>query len=488
MKLLQDILYQVRIKQVTGTTQMAIERIAFDSREVTNFSLFVAIEGTQVDGHNYIEQSVESGAIAVVCEKMPEKRNGDVTYIEVDDAQDALGKMAANFYNDPSSEIELVGITGTNGKTTCATILYRLFKLLGKKAGLISTVENRIHNQVVKATHTTPDALMLNSLLRDMVDQGCSHCFMEVSSHALHQKRVSGTSFAGAVFTNITHEHLDYHKTFDDYIGAKKLLFDGLSGDAFALVNLDDKHGATMLQNCKAKTQKTFALKAMADFKAKVIENQFTGLHLHVDGFDLYTKLVGRFNAYNILTAYATALLLGREQMEVLTALSNINPVAGRFEYVMSPDGIAAIIDYAHTPDALKNVLKTVADIRTKNETVITVVGCGGNRDTTKRPQMARIACKYSDRVILTSDNPRFEDPDKIIEDMMTGVEPQDHKKVNQIANRREAIKMACSIGRSGDIILIAGKGHETYQEIKGERQPFDDLAIVKDTFKILNC
>jgi len=488
MKLLQDILYQVRIKQVTGTTQMAIERIAFDSREVTNFSLFVAIEGTQVDGHNYIEQSVESGAIAVVCEKMPEKRNRDVTYIEVDDAQDALGKMAANFYDDPSSEIELVGITGTNGKTTCATILYRLFKLLGKKAGLISTVENRIHNQVVKATHTTPDALMLNSLLRDMVDQGCSHCFMEVSSHALHQKRVSGTSFAGAVFTNITHEHLDYHKTFDDYIGAKKLLFDGLSGDAFALVNLDDKHGATMLQNCKAKTQKTFALKAMADFKAKVIENQFTGLHLHVDGFDLYTKLVGRFNAYNILTAYATALLLGREQMEVLTALSNINPVAGRFEYVMSPDGIAAIIDYAHTPDALKNVLKTVADIRTKNETVITVVGCGGNRDTTKRPQMARIACKYSDRVILTSDNPRFEDPDKIIEDMMTGVEPQDHKKVNQIANRREAIKMACSIGRSGDIILIAGKGHETYQEIKGERQPFDDLAIVKDTFKILNC
>lgn len=487
MKLLQDILYQVRIKQVTGTTQMAIERIAFDSREVTNFSLFVAMEGTQVDGHNFIEQAIESGAIAVVCEKMPENRNSEVTYVEVDDAHDALGKMASNFYDDPSSEIELVGITGTNGKTTCVTILYRLFKLLGKKVGLISTVENRIHNQIVKATHTTPDALALNGLLRDMVDQGCSHCFMEVSSHALHQKRVAGTSFAGAVFTNITHEHLDYHKTFDEYIGAKKLLFDGLSSEAFALVNLDDKHGATMLQNCKAKTQKTFALKAMADYKAKVIENQFTGLHLHVDGFDLYTKLVGRFNAYNILTAYATALLMGREQMEVLTALSNINPVAGRFEYVMSPDGVAAIIDYAHTPDALKNVLKTVADIRTKNETVITVVGCGGNRDTTKRPQMAQIACKYSDRVILTSDNPRFEDPDKIIEDMMTGVEPQDHKKVNQIANRREAIKMACSIGQSGDIILIAGKGHETYQEIRGERQPFDDLAIVKDTFKMLN-
>ncbi|MFN2429156.1 MAG: UDP-N-acetylmuramoyl-L-alanyl-D-glutamate--2,6-diaminopimelate ligase [Cryomorphaceae bacterium] len=487
MKLLQDILYQVRLKQVTGTTQMAIERIAFDSREVTNFSLFVAMEGTQVDGHKFIDQAVESGAIAVVCEKLPENRNSEVTYVVVDDAHDALGKMASNFYDNPSSEIELVGITGTNGKTTCATILYRLFKLLGKKVGLISTVENRIHNQIVQATHTTPDALMLNSLLRDMVDQGCSYCFMEVSSHALHQKRVSGVSFAGAVFTNITHEHLDYHKTFDEYIGAKKMLFDALSGDAFALVNLDDKHGPTMVQNCKAKTQKTFALKAMADFKAKVIENQFTGLHLHVDGFDLYTKLVGRFNAYNILTAYATALLLGREQMEVLTALSNINPVAGRFEYVMSPDSVAAIIDYAHTPDALKNVLKTVADIRTKNETVITVVGCGGNRDSSKRPEMAKIACKYSDRVLLTSDNPRFEDPDKIIEDMMTGVEPQDHKKVNQIANRREAIKMACSIARSGDIILIAGKGHETYQEIKGERLPFDDLAIVKDTFKMLN-
>ncbi len=487
MKLLQDILYQTRIKQVLGSTNMAIESLVFDSRKVTSFCLFIAVRGTKVDGHNFINQAVEQGAIAVVCEDLPDTIKEGVTYVKVENAQAALGVMASNFYDNPSAELKLVGITGTNGKTTCATMLYKLFQLLGKKVGLLSTVENRIQNEVIPATHTTPDAVGLNEMLRKMVDAGCSHVFMEVSSHALHQHRVNGITFAGGVYTNISHDHLDYHHTFDAYIAAKKMLFDMLPREAFALVNLDDRQGPTMFQNCKAVHQKTFALKSMADFKAKVIENQFAGLHLNVDGLDLYAKLVGRFNAYNLLTVYGTALLLGREKMEVLTALSNINPVAGRFEYVISPDKITAIIDYAHTPDALQNVLKTIEDIRTKNEQVITVVGCGGDRDKTKRPEMARIACKYSNRVIFTSDNPRSENPDSIIEEMKAGVEPIDYKKTNTIVNRKEAIRMACSIAESGDIILIAGKGHEKYQEINGERLPFDDLAIVTDTFKTLN-
>ncbi len=487
MKLLQDILYETKIRRVIGTTNIAVEAIAFDSRKVVGFSLFVATRGTNVDGHEFIDKAIEGGAIAVVCEEIPESTREEITYIQVEDSQHALGVMAANFYDNPSNELRLVGITGTNGKTTCTTMLYGLYKLLGKKVGLISTVENKIHNEVIASTHTTPDALSINALLRKMVEAGCTYCFMEVSSHALHQKRVAGVKFAGAVFTNITHDHLDYHETFDAYIGAKKLLFDNLPRESFALVNLDDRQGLTMLQNCKSEVQKTFALKSMADFKAKVIENQFTGLCLNIDGFDLYAKLVGRFNAYNILSAYGTAMLLGESQMDVLTALSNINPVSGRFEYVMSPDGIAAIVDYAHTPDALKNVLKTIEDIRTKNETVITVVGCGGDRDKTKRPEMARIACKFSDRVILTSDNPRTENPQSIIDDMMKGVEPQDYKKTNTIVDRKEAIKMACSIAVEGDIILIAGKGHEKYQDINGEKLPFDDFAIVHDTFKMLN-
>jgi len=487
MKLLQDILYQVGIKQVVGSTNVAVESIVFDSRKAVKMSLFVAIRGSLSDGHEYIESAIKGGASAVICENLPETRNKNVTYVEVADSHEALGIIASNFFENPSEKLKLIGITGTNGKTTTSTMLYDLFRLLGKKVGLISTVENKINNEVVPATHTTPDAVSFNELLVRMVDAGCTYCIMEVSSHALHQHRVTGAKFSGAVYTNISRDHLDYHETFDAYIGAKKMLFDMLPKEAFALVNLDDRQGPTMLQNCKAAVQRTYALKSMADFRVKVIENQFGGLHVNIDGLDLYAKMVGRFNAYNLLSAYATAVLLGFEKLDVLTALSNINPVAGRFQYVMGPDKITAIIDYAHTPDALKNVLKTVEDIRTRNEEVITVVGCGGNRDAGKRPEMARIACKYSDRVIFTSDNPRNEDPEAIIEDMKAGVEPQDYRKTNTIVNRKEAIKMACSIARTGDIILIAGKGHEKYQEIKGERIDFDDLAIVNDTFKLLN-
>ncbi len=487
MKLLQDILYQVGIKQVVGSTNVAVESIVFDSRKAAKMSLFVAIKGTLSDGHAFIDSAIKSGASAVVCEDLPESRNKGVTYIEVTNSHEALGIIASNFFDNPSEKLKLVGITGTNGKTTTSTMLYDLFRLLGKKVGLISTVENKINNEVVPATHTTPDAVSFNELLVRMVDAGCTYCIMEVSSHALHQHRVTGAKFSGAVYTNISRDHLDYHKTFDAYIGAKKMLFDMLPKEAFALVNLDDRQGPTMLQNCKADVQRTYALKSMADFRVKVIENQFGGLHINIDGLDLYSKMVGRFNAYNLLSAYAAAVLLGFEKLDVLTALSNISPVAGRFQYVIGPDKITAIIDYAHTPDALKNVLKTVDDIRTRNEEVITVVGCGGNRDAGKRPEMARIACKYSDRVIFTSDNPRNEDPEAIIEDMKAGVEPQDYRKTNTIVNRKEAIKMACSIARAGDIILIAGKGHEKYQEIKGERIDFDDLGIVNDTFKLLN-
>lgn len=487
MKLLQDILYQVGIKQVVGSTQMEVESLVFDSRKSVSNCVFVAIKGTLSDGHKFIDSAIDKGAAAIVCEEMPEELNPNITYVEVRDSHAALGIMASNFYDNPSEKLKLIGITGTNGKTTTSTIMYDLLRLLGEKVGLISTVENKIHDRVVAATHTTPDAVSFNELLVDMVAEGCTYCFMEVSSHALHQHRVTGAKFSGAVFTNLSHDHLDYHQTFDAYIAAKKMLFDMLPKDSFALVNQDDKQGATMLQNCKANVQRTYALKSMGDFKVKVIENQFGGLQLNIDGLDLYAKMVGKFNAYNLLSAYATGVLLGYDKMDVLTALSNINPVAGRFQYVIGPDKVTAIIDYAHTPDALKNVLKTIEDIRTRNEEVITVVGCGGNRDATKRPQMARIACKFSDRVIFTSDNPRNEDPEAIIVDMQTGVEPQDFRKINVIVNRKEAIKMACSIARKGDIILIAGKGHEKYQEIKGERLPFDDLAIVNDTFKLLN-
>ncbi|MFZ5553732.1 MAG: UDP-N-acetylmuramoyl-L-alanyl-D-glutamate--2,6-diaminopimelate ligase [Bacteroidota bacterium] len=483
MKLLKDILFGVRITEVHGSTHVAIDNIVFDSRKVRSGSLFVATKGTTVDGHQFIDKSIATGADAVICEELPEKRDDKITYVKVADSAAALGIMASNFYDNPSEQIKLVGITGTNGKTTTATLLYHLFKRLGFRTGLLSTVVNKIHNEDVLATHTTPNAIELNALLREMADKGCTYCFMEVSSHAVHQKRISGLHFTGGLFTNITHDHLDYHKTFDEYIKAKKGFFDMLPSGSFALINTDDQHAAVMVQNTKAGV-KSFGLKSMADFKGRIIENHLSGLFLNIDGKEVWTKLIGSFNAYNVLGVYAIARLLGQEEVTILTTLSTLLPVEGRFQYTKSSDNIIAVVDYAHTPDALKNVLETIKDIRTGNEQVITVVGCGGDRDKAKRPLMASIACTLSDKVILTSDNPRSEDPETIISEMMKGVEPLHFKKVMHITNRKEAIRAACGFAKSGDIILVAGKGHEKYQEIKGERFPFDDMKEVEECFK----
>jgi len=438
-----------------------------------------------VDGHNFIEQAINTGAIAIVCEEFPKEINEKITYIKVQNASLALGFIASNYYDNPSASLKLVGITGTNGKTTTVTLLYNLFKAIGNKVGLLSTVKNKIDNEEIVATHTTPDALQLNYLLRNMVDKGCSYCFMEVSSHAVVQHRIAGIDFAGAVFTNITHDHLDYHKTFDEYIKAKKLFFDDLPEDAFALVNKDDKHWDVMLQNTRA-LQRTYSILSMADFKAKIIENQFSGLLMNIDGQEIWTKLIGGFNGYNLLVVYATAMLLKQDKIKVLTELSNLDAVEGRFQYVKSKDNITAIVDYAHTPDALKNVLNTIKNIRTGNEQVISVIGCGGDRDPFKRPIMTGIACSLSDKIILTSDNPRSENPEEIIEQMKKGIEVHQKKKTSAITDRREAIKVACSLAKQGDIILIAGKGHEKYQEIKGVKYPFDDLKIVQSVFQEL--
>lgn len=483
MKLLKDILYGVRIVEVDGSTNIAVESITADSRAVRNLSLFVAVKGTQTDGHAFIDKAILQGCVAVICEEMPSVKNPKVTYIAVNDSASALGISASNFYDNPSEEIKLVGVTGTNGKTTTVTLLYHLFKKLGYKTALFSTVVNKIHNEEIAATHTTPDPVKLNSLLRDAVEKGCQYCFMEVSSHAVHQKRIAGIKFTGAVFTNITHDHLDYHVTFDEYLKAKKGFFDQLDSDAFALVNKDDYHSDEMVTGCKAKVH-TYGIKSMTDFKCKVVENQFSGLMLNIDGKEVWTKLIGGFNAYNITAAYAVAILLGQDDLNVLTAISSLQSVEGRFQYIKSETGITAIVDYAHTPDALKNVLSTIQEIRTGNEQVITVVGCGGDRDKAKRPLMAKIACEKSDKVILTSDNPRSEDPEKIIADMQKGVEGNVIRKVMSLVNRREAIKVACMMARTGDIILIAGKGHEKYQEIKGEKSPFDDMEEVEQSLK----
>ncbi len=483
MKLLKDILYGVRIVEVDGSTNIAIESITADSRAVRNLSLFVAVKGTQTDGHAFIDKAILQGGVAIICEEMPTVKNPKVSYIAVNDSAAALGIIASNFYDNPSEEIKLVGVTGTNGKTTTVTLLYHLFKKLGFKTALFSTVVNKIHNDEIPSTHTTPDPVKLNSLLRDAVDKGCTYCFMEVSSHAVHQKRISGIKFTGAVFTNISHDHLDYHITFDEYLKAKKGFFDALDSDAFALLNKDDYHSDEMITSTKAKIH-TYGIKAMSDFKCKVIENQFTGLQLNIDGKEIWTKLIGGFNAYNIMAAYATAILLGQEDLNVLTAISSLGSVEGRFQYIKSATGIIAIVDYAHTPDALKNVLSTIQDIRTGNEQVITVVGCGGDRDKAKRPLMAGIACEKSDKVILTSDNPRSEDPEKIITEMQKGVEGNTIRKVMSLVNRKEAIKVACMMARPGDIILIAGKGHEKYQEIKGEKFPFDDMEEIEQSLK----
>jgi UDP-N-acetylmuramoyl-L-alanyl-D-glutamate--2,6-diaminopimelate ligase len=486
LKLLKDILFRTRIQQVQGSTNVAVEQITMDSRQVKPFSLFIAVQGVTVDGHEYIERAIASGANAIVCEKMPSELKEGVTYVQVLNSAEALGYIASNYFDNPSEKIQIVAVTGTNGKTTTATLLYNLTRKLGFKTGLLSTVENRINDRVIPSTHTTPDAISLNKLLAEMVSEGCPYCFMEASSHALHQHRLTGILLKGALFTNITHDHLDYHKTFNDYIKAKKMLFDILPSTAFAIVNHDDRHSEVMLQNCKA-VKKTMALQSMADYKAKVIENGFSGLHLFIDNQDLYTQLIGGFNAYNLLAVYAAATELGFDKMEVLTALSALPAPEGRFQYFKTPYGITAIVDYAHTPDALKNVLRTIRDIRSGNEQVITVVGCGGDRDRTKRPEMARIASEFSERIILTSDNPRSENAEEIIADMKQGLDPVAAKKTLAVTDRREAIKLACTLANPSDIILIAGKGHEKYQEIAGVKHPFDDFSIVSETLTTLD-
>ena len=484
MKLLKDILYKAGIIEVVGSTNVAITALTFDSRKIEKDSLFVAIKGTQNDGHVYINDVITMGSIAILCEEFPAEVNDKVTYVKVKDTSAALGIIASNFYDNPSEKLKLVGVTGTNGKTTTVTLLFNLFKKLGYKVGLLSTVKNQINNDVQVATHTTPDAIQLNALLKLMVDKGCTHCFMEVSSHAVVQNRIAGIYFTGGVFTNITHDHLDYHKTFDEYIKAKKRFFDLLSSNAFALTNRDDVNGEVMLQNSKA-VRKTYSLRSMADYKCKVVENQFSGLLLNIDNQEVWSKLIGSFNAYNLLAVYATALLLKEDKINVLTTLSSLTSVEGRFQYVRTDEGVIGIVDYAHTPDALVNVLKTIMDIRTGNEQVITVVGCGGDRDSAKRPMMAKIACDLSNKVILTSDNPRSENPDEIIKQMQKGVDAVNNKKTISITDRNEAIKTACSYAKPGDIILVAGKGHEKYQEIKGVKHDFDDMQVLQENLKL---
>lgn len=483
---LQELLYGVVIKSLVGNPNVEVAALAFDSRAVKSNSLFFAISGTVVDGHNYIDQTIKSGANVIICEHLPADLSADVTYVVVESSSLTLGVVASNFYGNPSAKLKLVGITGTNGKTTIATLLFQLFRGLGFNVGLISTVQNHINDNIIPATHTTPNPIALNALLRDMVYANCEYCFMEVSSHAVVQHRIAGLTFVGGVFSNITHDHLDFHKTFDSYLKAKKEFFDGLPKSAFALTNADDKNGVVMLQNTKA-NKKTYALKQMADFKAKIIENKFSGLNLDIDQTDVFFKMVGSFNAYNLLATYGTAVLLGQDKLEVLTILSTLAGAEGRFDYIVSKDGVIAIVDYAHTPDAVQNVLSTIANIRKGNEQVITVIGCGGDRDKTKRPIMARVACDWSDKVILTSDNPRTENPQTIINEMETGVSPTNQRKVLSIIDRKEAIKTACHIAKPGDIILVAGKGHEKYQEINGERNHFDDKEVLNEQLNKIN-
>ena len=485
MTALRDLLYKVSLLSTSGDMGKEVTRVTFDSRAVEAGALFVAIRGTRVDGHSFIPGAIDDGATVIVCEELPLELKEGVTYIAVKNSSEALSTIAANYYGNPAGKMKLVGVTGTNGKTTVTTLLYNLFRALGYKTGLVSTVVNRINDQTADATHTTPDALSLNQLFSDMVEAGCTHCFMEVSSHAIDQGRVAGVPFSGAVFTNISHDHLDYHKTFDAYIEEKKKLFDNLSSDAFALVNVDDKRGRIMLQNTKA-SKHTFALRSVAEFKARLLTNSLEGLELDIDGKQAWFRLMGDFNAYNLLAAYGTAVLLEEEADEVITQLTLTQGAPGRFEQVLSDTGIIALVDYAHTPDALQNVLETITEFRTGNEKVITVVGCGGDRDKGKRPLMASIACKFSDRVIFTSDNPRTEDPIEILKDMEAGVSPSDFKKTTTIADREEAIKNACLQAERGDIILVAGKGHENYQEINGVKYPFDDKEVLGRMLNLL--
>lgn len=483
MKLLRDLLYKVNLDQVTGHTNMAIESITFDSRKTMKFGLFIAVKGTASDGHEYIDQAIQKGAIAIVCEQFPEILVPKITYVKVQDSRKAMGYIASNFYDHPSEQITLIGVTGTNGKTSIVTLLYELMRKLSKKAGLISTISNRINDLIIETKHTTPDPIQINSLLRQMVDNGCKYCFMEVSSHAMDQQRTKGLHFAGGVYTNLTHDHLDYHPSFNEYLAAKKLFFDGLKKNTWALINEDDRYGENMISQTDAEVY-TYAIKNEADFKGKVIESRFDGMLLNIGIDEVWVKLIGHFNAYNIMAVFGVASLLGLDKTEVLQAISSLNPVEGRFQFVRNKENVSGIVDYAHTPDALQKVLETIKEIRTGNEKVITVIGCGGNRDKAKRPMMAAIASKLSEKVILTSDNPRNEDPNVIIDEMFEGIDSARKNNALKITDRREAIRTACSFAEKGDIILIAGKGHEKYQEIYGERMPFDDMKILNENLK----
>ncbi|MCB0806490.1 MAG: UDP-N-acetylmuramoyl-L-alanyl-D-glutamate--2,6-diaminopimelate ligase [Bacteroidales bacterium] len=465
---------------IKGTTQTEVSAIEFDSRKCGKNSLFVAVKGTQTDGHKFIDKAIGLGAAVIICEKLPEALSDNVVWVKVENPARALGMLASNFYGNPSSHLKLIGVTGTNGKTTIVNLLFNLVRHLGYNAGLLSTIENKIGDEVIGSTHTTPDPVQINRLMADMVKSGCDWCFMEVSSHAIDQERIAGLVFTGGIFTNITHDHLDYHKTFDAYLKAKKKFFDELPEEAFALSNIDDKNGQVMLQNTRAE-KKYYGLKKPAEFKGKIMENQFEGLQLNINGKDIWCRLVGAFNAYNILAAFGAAVLAGEDEEEVLAALSALDTVEGRFDYVVSSNNVVGIVDYAHTPDALKNVLETIAAIRTRNETLITLIGAGGDRDTEKRAPMGLIAGRMSDRVIITSDNPRSENPESIIEQIKKGIDPRDTGKAIAITDRREAIKTACLMAQPNDIILVAGKGHEKYQEIKGIKHPFDDKQILKE-------
>lgn len=482
---LKTLLENIAYLEIIGSTEKTISGLEFDSRKVIPGCAFIAQKGVVSDGHKFIGTAIENGATVVFCEEIPAAQHPEITFVKVADSNELLGKLAAAFYGFPSKKLKVVGVTGTNGKTSIATLLYKMFLQLGYKTGLLSTISYRINEKEETASHTTPNALKIQQLLAEMVDAGCSYCFMEVSSHAVHQKRIEGIEFAGGIFTNITHDHLDYHKTFAEYIKAKKGFFDGLGRNAFAITNIDDKNGLVMLQNTKAR-KVTFSTRSMADYRCKVIESHFDGMLLHLDGQDIWTRFVGKFNASNLLAVYTTAVQLNQKKDEVLTIISNLIPVKGRFETVRSTDGKFAIVDYAHTPDALKNVLSAITEIRTKNEQVITVVGAGGDRDKTKRPEMANEAVLASDKVILTSDNPRTENPAEIIKDMEAGVAAPFRNKVLSIENRREAIKTAAMLAKPGDIILIAGKGHENYQEVNGVKNHFDDMEEIKKCFGLI--
>lgn len=484
---LQDILYKVSIRSVLGNINVEISDVQIDSRKVKKDSVFIAVKGTAADGHQFIDKAISSGAAVIVCEMIPSKKNDGTVYVQVANSAEAAGYIAHNFFGQPSEKMKVVGVTGTNGKTTIATLLYKLFTSLGYKCGLLSTVENRIGDNVISATHTTPDAISLNSLLKQMVKEGCTHVFMEASSHAIEQHRITGLHFAGGIFTNITHDHLDYHKTFDEYIRVKKSFFDSLPSSAFAISNADDKRGEVMLQNTNAK-KCFYSLKSLADFKGKILENNLTGLVMTINEQEVHFRLIGEFNAYNLLAVYGAAICMNEDKQEVLRCLSILTGAEGRFDYMVSPiEKIIAIVDYAHTPDALLNVLATIKKLKRGFEQVITVVGCGGDRDKTKRPVMAEVACEYSDKVIFTSDNPRSEDPGQIIRDMEAGVGSAARRKYISITDRGEAIKTAISFAKAEDIILIAGKGHEKYQEIKGVKNHFDDKEEVKKIFELLD-